>query len=420
MLNKILAFLRQYKMVSPGDSVICAVSGGADSMALLFGMYLLSEKLQISLAAAHYNHHLRGLESDADEAFVRQFCQQYQIPLYVGSGEIVAGEKGLEAAARDARYRFLCSLPGKIATAHTANDNAETVLMRLTRGTGLKGLGAIAPIRDNLIRPMLLITRQEVLAFLDEYHVLHVEDSSNASDLFLRNRLRHHIIPYIDEENPRFAENISAMALRLREDEMMLNALAEQHITTDIFKLRDMPQSLRDRVLSMYLQQCGVREPEAEHILLISKIVFSDKPSAKASFPDNVIIGRDYTHLKCVRDEPTLEQTLLSCPGVTEIPGLGIRVICDFATDKIDQEDRFTVKPVGRLVLRHRLTGDEMRRSGGTKSLKKIFIDRKIPASKRLLVPVVVDDQGVLGVYGIGRNHNREDIPEIEIRFETM
>ena len=128
MLNKLLAFIRQYDMVQPGDRIVCAVSGGADSVALLFAMYLLREKLQIELAAAHFNHGLRGEESDADEAFVCKLCQQYDIPLFSQKGTVAPGKKGLEAAARDARYGFLKSLPGKIATAHTANDNAETVL----------------------------------------------------------------------------------------------------------------------------------------------------------------------------------------------------------------------------------------------------------------------------------------------------
>ena len=153
MLNKIQEMLTRYQMVSPGDTVYCAVSGGADSMALLWGMYLLREKLSIHLAAAHFNHGLRGEESDGDEVFVREFCRKYEIPLAVGSGKVEAGKKGLEAAAREARYRFFHTLPGKIATAHTADDNAETVLLHLIRGTGLKGLGAISPTMGNVSAP---------------------------------------------------------------------------------------------------------------------------------------------------------------------------------------------------------------------------------------------------------------------------
>ena len=169
MLNRLLKTLRRYAMLSPGDTVTCAVSGGADSMALLWGLYLLRDKLGITVQAAHFNHGLRGLESDRDEAHVRAFCERFDIPLTVGAGQVTAGEKGLEAAARDARYSFLDTIAGKIATAHTADDNAETVLMHLVRGTGLKGLGGIAPVRGRIIRPMLDVTRQQVLAFLERH-----------------------------------------------------------------------------------------------------------------------------------------------------------------------------------------------------------------------------------------------------------
>ena len=222
MRNKLLRMIRQYDMIMPGDTVVCAVSGGADSVALLFAMYLLKDKLDIRLEAAHFNHHLRGEESDGDEAFVREFCGRYDIPLHVGSAEVRPGKKGLEAAARDARYAFLRSLNGKIATAHTADDNAETVIMRMIRGTGLKGLGAIAPVSGNVIRPMLLVNRQEVEEFLLAWGLPHREDSSNASDAFLRNRIRHTVMPLLKSENPRLAENLSLMALRLREDEDFL------------------------------------------------------------------------------------------------------------------------------------------------------------------------------------------------------
>ena len=227
MLNKLTAFLRRHDMVQPGDTVICAVSGGADSVAMLFGFYLLKEKLDITLEAAHFNHHLRGAESDRDEAFVKDFCHRYDIPLHLGGGEVKPGKKGLEAAAREARYAFLRSLPGRIATAHTADDNAETVLLHLIRGTGLKGLGGITPVSGNVIRPMLGITRQEVEEFLEEWCLRHIEDSSNAGDDFLRNRVRHKIMPLLKEENPRIGENLSAMALLLRLDEEALSRQAE-------------------------------------------------------------------------------------------------------------------------------------------------------------------------------------------------
>ena len=214
MLNKLCAALRGDGLVRPGDHIVCAVSGGADSVALLFGLYLLKEKLGVTLSAAHFNHHLRGDESDGDEDFVRDFCAGYRIPLEVGGARVQPGPKGLEAAAREARYAFLRTLPGRIATAHTADDNAETVLMHLLRGTGLKGLGGIRPVSGNVIRPMLAITRQEVEAFLAEYSLPHREDSSNAADAFLRNRIRHGVLPLLRQENSGAALAIAALAPR--------------------------------------------------------------------------------------------------------------------------------------------------------------------------------------------------------------
>ena len=181
MQNKLLKFIREQDLVSPGDRIVCAVSGGADSVAMLFAFYLLKDNLQISLEAAHFNHHLRGDESQRDADFVRDFCHRYDILLHVGGAVVQPGKKGLEAAARDARYAYFATLDGKIATAHTADDNAETILMHMVRGTGLKGLGGIAPKRGNLIRPMLAVTRQDVEDFLAEWCLPHVEDSSNES-----------------------------------------------------------------------------------------------------------------------------------------------------------------------------------------------------------------------------------------------
>lgn len=415
MLNDLLAQLRRYDMVKPGDTVTCAVSGGADSVALLFAMYLLKDKLGITLRAAHFNHRLRGEESDRDAAFVKEFCEGYGIPLEVGEGTVTAGEKGLEAAARDARYAFLMAQPGLIATAHTADDNAETVLLHLVRGTGLKGLGAISPVRGKLIRPMLTVTREQVMAFLEEYHLPHVEDSSNGSDDFLRNRLRHHVMPLLRQENPQLSKNLSAMAMRLREDEKTLSEIAKGSF--DVEALRRMPPAQRSRALARFLERSGVKEPEREHIDLAERLVFSEKPSARACFPGGVTVRRCYGRLTAEPEEKTSEPMLLSCPGTAVIPGLGLRVICEAAEQTQNNPHSFTVSAEGNLVLRSRQAGDAMRLSGGTKSLKKLFIDRKIPAHRRLSLPVITDDRGVLGVYGIGANLDRLG-PGVRITFE--
>lgn len=401
MLNKVQNFMKRYHMLSSGDTLICAVSGGADSMALLFAMYLLAQKESFTLKAAHFNHRLRGAESDRDEAFVRAFCDGYGIPLYVGSADVKAGAKGLEAAARDARYNFLRSLPGKIATAHTANDNAETVLMHLVRGTGLKGLGGIMPVNGDVIRPMLSVTREEVIAFLEQYHIDHITDSSNDTDQFLRNRLRHSVMPLLMEENPKLAENISAMALRLRQDEEALSNYAAKTDIYSVTSLLELPQAIRSRALADLLEQNGVKEPEAEHIALAERIIQSDKPSAKGDFPGGIVLQRKYDSLVFVKQQELPESRELSCPGSVEFGG-----ICVTAS-KTPVDGGFYVAAKGTLTVRARQEGDIIRLPGGTKTLKKLYIDRKIPEYLRKQIPVIADDAGVLAVYDVGANLDR-------------
>ena len=412
MLNKVQEFARRYKMLHPGDHLVCAVSGGADSMALLWAMYLLQKKLDIRLAAAHFNHGLRGAESQRDEDFVRQFCQGYEIPLYVSSGEVIPGKKGLEAAARDARYAFLRTLPGKIATAHTADDNAETVLMHLVRGTGLKGLGGIAPVSGNVIRPMLTVTRQEVLTFLQEEHIPFVEDSSNSTDAFLRNRIRHHIVPLLKQENPSLAENLSQMAMLLRED---AKALEREETLPAVSRLREMDSAGRTRLLRKFLVSCGIPEPDRRHTALAESLVFSDKPSARGDFPGGIVICRNYDRLEKAQTKQQLPMTELKIPGITQIPGYTIT--CSYCSETVAQADRFTIDPQGKLWIRSREAKDSIRLSGGTKTLKKLFIDRKIPAAQRIQIPVVADDAGLVGVWGIGPDRGRVQ-PGVLIEIE--
>lgn len=418
MLNKLLSFIREQDLIRSGDTVICAVSGGADSVALLFSLYLLKDKLDIQLEAAHFNHNLRGEESDRDEVFVRALCDRYDIPLHVGSGQVQAGKKGLEAAARDARYAFFSGLNGKIATAHTADDNAETVLMHLVRGTGLKGLGGIAPQRGNILRPMLKCTRQDVESFLEEWCLDHIEDSSNETDAFLRNRIRHHVMPLLREENPKLAENLSQMALRLREDEILLSSQANFEILPTVETIKAMPRAQRSRVLTAFLKKNGVKEPEDSHIALAEALVFSENPSAQGRFPSGVTLTRNYEKLEVLEERKPLPEQVLPCPGIVELPGM--RIFCTVAAEHRNEPDCFTVCPEGEIRIRSRRSGDVIRLSGGTKSLKKLFIDRKIPAACRDTIPVVCDDKGILGVFTIGADLSRwsENRSTVTIRFE--
>ena len=403
MLNKMLAAIRRYGLVEPGDTVICAVSGGADSMALLWGFFLLKEKLNIRLEAAHFNHNLRGEESQRDAEFVKKFCDFHDIPLHLGSGTVVPGKKGLEAAARDARYAFLRSLKGTIATAHTADDNAETMLLHLIRGSGLRGLGGVTPKSDRLIRPMLDVTRAQVEQFLEENYIRHITDSSNDTDAFLRNRLRHHVMPLLRRENPSIAVGLSAAAQRIREDAQLLDELAAAVDPTDVAALRAAPAPLRRRAIEGFLRQNGFPEPSAEHIRQAEAVVFSDNPSARATF-GGLTLRRSYDRLCADREQIALETRMLPPEGITPLPEIGMAV----RTAVVTEPGEWTVCPKGQMIVRCRQPGDELTTSGGTKSLKKRFIDRKIPQWERLAVPVIADEGGVLAVWGFGVDETRK------------
>ena len=413
MLNKLLTFIRQQKLMEPGDRVICALSGGPDSVALTFALYLLKDKLQIQLEAAHFNHLFRGEEGYRDENFVREFCARYDIPLTVGRGEVVAGKKGLEAAARDARYPFFRSLPGKIATAHTADDNAETLLLHLVRGTGLKGLGGIPPVNGNVIRPLLSVTQQEVEDFCAEWCLSYIIDSTNPTDKYLRNRIRHHVIPLLKQENPRFAENASAMALRLRQDEDCLSHMAEAE-TMDVAQLRQMHPALRVRCLESFLKGSGVREPEASHIAQAESLIFSEKPSAFARFPGGITVARNYDRLEVRRETDELPAVELPVPGAVRWG--------DYRITAALEGEGMSIYPSGPITVRSRQAGDSIRLSGGTKSLKKLFIDRKIPAAQRSRIPVLCDEEGILAVeqIGIDRSRQPQDAPPVRIQIEKI
>ena len=403
MLTKMLSAIRRYEMVRPGDRVICAVSGGADSMALLWGMFLLKEKLGIDLEAAHFDHGLRGAESTADAEFVEKFCAFHDIPLHLGRGNVVPGKKGLEAAAREARYAFLYSLCGTIATAHTADDNAETVLLHLLRGSGLRGLGGVTPKSDRLIRPMLDVTRDQVEAFLEENYIRHREDSSNETDAFLRNRLRHHVMPLLRAENPSIASGLSAAAQRLREDGALLEEWAKAVDPTDVTALREAPGPLRRRSLEGLLKKNGFPEPTAGHIAQAEALVFSDRPSARTAF-GGVTLRRNYDRLCVERERIGLPERALPYAGLTPLPELGLAV----RTSLAEGPGEWVVCPRGEMTVRSRRSGDALTTSGGTKSLKKRFIDRKIPQWDRDAVPVIADEGGVLAVYGFGTDEKRK------------
>lgn len=235
MRAAVSAFFEKQAPLAPGALVLCAVSGGRDSMVLLHLLSAMAEEEGFRVAAAHFNHHLRPT-ADRDEVFVRDWCRERSIPLEAGGGDVerLAREAGtgIEDAARQLRYRFLEEAAdwlgaAYIATAHHREDNAETVLLHLLRGTGLGGLGGIPAVRGRIVRPLLEVSRREIDAYAALHRVPYVEDETNQDPAFIRNRLRLEALPLLEEISPGCGARIAGMAALLREEEAHLQREAD-------------------------------------------------------------------------------------------------------------------------------------------------------------------------------------------------
>ena len=287
--DKILTAIGQYNMLGDCRCVTAAVSGGADSVALLHSLKMLERELDIRLSACHVNHNLRGEESDGDEAYVRSLCRELDVPLRVFSVDVsgsVAKHQSVEERARELRYEAFASmsneLGSKVATAHNACDNTETVLLNLLRGTGLKGLCGIPPVRDNLIRPLILCTRDEIEEYCRDNGLKYVTDSTNASTAYTRNKIRLGIIPKLLEINPSLHEGVGRMTLALSEDsrfleDMARTALDEARVGEGVYsaeKLNTLPDPILHRVISLMLREKDA-EPTSLRITGFSEIIKS-------------------------------------------------------------------------------------------------------------------------------------------------
>ena len=237
MKKKVLDFIREQHMVEEGDGVLAAVSGGADSVCLLFLLCSMREELAVRLAAFHLHHGLRGAEADRDEAFVKQLCGAWQIPFYSAHEDAAAygRERGIseEEAGRELRYSHLEALAdrlsfGKIAVAHHREDQAETVVFHLFRGTGLKGMGGIRPVRGKIIRPLLECSRQEIEGYLRENGISWCEDSTNSENTYKRNRIRNELLPWAGQYlNERASEHAAQFARFAAQADAYFEAQAE-------------------------------------------------------------------------------------------------------------------------------------------------------------------------------------------------
>lgn len=420
MKAEFLAFCRREALIPSGAHITCAISGGADSTALLHCLHTLQAELEITLSAAHFNHRLRGAESDRDEAFVRTLCDRWSIPLAIGQADVRAyagaHKLGLEEAARECRYAFLEAQPGLIATAHNADDNAETLLLHLLRGSGMRGLCGIPPKRGRIIRPLLSISREDILAYLQAEGLTWTEDSTNAADCYRRNRLRHSVLPLLYAEQPQLHQQLDRTTSLLRQEDAYLEEQAAQllHSNTNswsIAPLLQAPAVLRRRALRRLLRQFLPQDVSLCHIEALESLLQSPRPSGSCSLPHGLQARRSYDTLQILRAPlPDFEEVLLQVPGETDLPSLGLKIFCkieknfkNFSNTPFHFALKCDMIEPYKILARPRRAGDSLLSADGHhRNVKKQMIDRKIPRWERDRLPVLCYEGQVLAVVGLG------------------
>ncbi len=409
MIEKlILENASQYSLFPENSIVTVALSGGADSVALLFALNKLERELKIKVKAAHLNHLIRGDEALRDENFVKELCSVLNIPLKAEKSDVpkLAKEKGisLETAARQARYEFLNRVnEGVIATAHTASDNLETVILNLTRGTALDGLCGIPIKRGNIVRPIISATRETVEAYCKEKGLSFVTDSTNLSDDYTRNKIRHKIVPILKQLNPKVENSVFKTAQSLTAVSKSLKCEALNYIkynfvnnTLKLEKFNVLNSEIAKKVIVEYVKsQDNEITLEACHIESIYKICLN---GGKTSIPKNkfALCKNGVLSLGLegeVSSKPDFSVTINQKDEKINNLLLNNSLDCD--------------KIVGKLVIRTRQSGDSIRllNRGCTKSLTKLYNECKVPENLRDILPVISDQNGVVWIYGIGVAH---------------
>ena len=425
------ALCREHDLLPRGGRVLCAVSGGADSVCLIHWLNAVREEYGFALTAAHYNHQLRGEQSRRDEAFVRSFVGQCcpGVELVVDCGDVAAQAKrdgtGIEETAREMRYAFLRRVARQvgadvIAVAHNAEDNAETVLLHLMRGSGLRGLTGIQPRRGDLVRPFLTTRRRDIEHYLRRYGLPHVEDGSNADERFARNRVRRQLLPLLEEMQPQFVAHAGKTAQLLAQDEDYLTgqagqALGQVEVIPDGLAvcakaIAGQPGAIAVRMVRLLLEQMNGDGGKctAEHLLAVEALCRGDDPSAQVSLPNGLVARRVYDRLELVREngpDGWTEQNL-PLPGTVSVPwGMLIarRGVYQGQSQRRLEFYLSCGEGRGELTVRPRRIGDRLERPERTgRMLKKILIDEKVPRHIRGILPVLEWNGKVAGVAGLG------------------
>jgi len=463
MLQKIKAYVAEQNMIVKGDRIVAGVSGGADSVCLFDVLLQLQEEFELSLAVVHVHHGIRK-EAQADEDYVRELCGERGVPFYSFHADVarIAQEEHLseEEAGRQVRYRAFAQVleevfggEGKIAVAHTQNDRAETVLFHLFRGTGVKGLTGIAPVRDRIIRPLLCVQREEVEAYLRERGVAYCQDATNATDAYTRNRIRHHVLSYAQEHICRDAVgHIARAAERLQAASDYLELQVEEAFRETVaateagFQMKE----VKWRGLHVFLQKElihkvfgelveSAKDITAVHIQMVSDL-FDRQSGRMVQLPYGIVAVRNYEGI-CIGQNTqacgitTAEEETLSLEGqggAIRFGGYqmqyrvfenekGANIMPDIPKNdctKWFDYDKIKQYP----VLRYRRSGDflNIHAQGGKKTLKQYMIDEKIPREKRAHIPVLAQGEQILWVVGYRMSEDIKISPQTKMIMEIQ
>ncbi|WP_136513043.1 tRNA lysidine(34) synthetase TilS [Geomonas edaphica] len=433
-MKDLLAKVRAQYLFTPGETVVVAVSGGADSVALLDILTRLDTE-RLKLIVAHLNHCLRGAESDGDERFVADLAARYHIPflsIRVDVGSFAAAEGlSLEDAGRQARYAFFREVARRhgatsIALAHHMDDQAETVLIRLLRGSGGAGLSAMAAVGDNMLkRPLLKVTRAELERYLTEHGLNWRTDSTNADTAILRNSIRHELIPLLKRYNPKVTERLAATAEILASDEELLEQLTDEtfsrlarcedeNVRLGIASLLGERRGLRLRLYRHALRELrgDLMRIALTHLEAIDRLVASSRPNANLNLPGDLRVERSYDELRFTSVTKPIEQSwemTISGEGSYPLPnGMTLSVQrLPRPADLVTGSEKIAyvsaeAAPFPWLV-RPFAAGDRFTPLGlnGSQKVKELFINKKLPPHERSRVPLVFSEGDVIWVAGV-------------------